>query len=300
VALGAGPLLTTVVGRARLSLDLKLPDKPVRRRVRGVEMLLPRRHALPYLTRPGSPYVQNLVDLAGLISDQEGKLCFLDIGANVGDSAAFVLDRTPATVVCVEPDPVWLEYLRTNLGSRPDVAIEESIVVGPELDADGSFAIVHADVGTSHVRESSDGDGQSAITTDELLRRHPQLGGVRLVKTDTDGFDVMLVPALMNTFAASRPVIFFEFDPRPTLLAMPDLDPKALWKTLDDAGYSSAVVWDNGGRLIGPAPTSELRERSAVLDLTQQERGYGFWDVAVAHRDDPVGLSVLEQLGRGV
>lgn len=286
-----------VVSRLRLAVNLRLPDKAVRRTIRGVEMALPRRHGLPHFARPGSPYAENLVDLARLIAAKEGTVCVLDVGANVGDSALFVLDQAPAFVVCVEPDPQWQGYLETNVGALDNVVVEPSVLVAPDA-ADISLAIVHQDVGTSQVQQTSDGTGLPTITTDELLARHPQLADVRLVKSDTDGYDVMLVPALARTFLPSKPVLFFEFDPRPTAIATPDLAPNDIWKTLVDLGYESAVVWDNGGTLIGPAATADLEERSAVLDLSEQERGYGFWDVAVAHKDDPVGLHVLADLSR--
>ena len=48
------------------------------------------------------------------------------------------------------------------------------------------------------------GSGKSWVVH-ELLRRHPVLGDLRLLKTDTDGWDVMLVPALARSFAGSRP-----------------------------------------------------------------------------------------------
>lgn len=286
-----------VVSRLRLAVNLRLPDKAVRRTIRGVEMTLPRRHGLPHFARPGSPYAENLVDLARLIAEKEGTVCVLDVGANVGDSALFVLDQAPASVVCVEPDPQWQSYLETNVGALDNVVVEPSVLVAPEA-ADVSLAIVHQDVGTSQVQQSADGTGLPTITTDELLVRFPELADVRLVKSDTDGYDVMLVPALARTFLPSKPVLFFEFDPRPTALATPDLVPNDIWATLVDLGYESAVIWDNGGSLIGPAPTAELEERSAVLELTPEARGYGFWDVAVAHKDDPVGLHVLAQLSR--
>jgi FkbM family methyltransferase len=287
--------LSDVISRLRLAVNLRLPDKPVLRRVRGVEMLLPRGHALPHFTRGDSPYAVNLVELARLIAEAEDRLCLLDIGANVGDSALLVLADTQAEIVCVEPDPQWVDYLQHNVGHLPNVEVEPSVLVGPE-DEGASMELVHESVGTSHVQRSTDGTGLPALTTDALLERYPQLGRVRLIKSDTDGYDVQLVPALARTFLPSKPVIFFEFDPRPTAEATPELDPDAIWGVLTELGYEHAVVWDNGGRLIGPSATAELSARSAVLDLPEKERGYGFWDVAVAHRDDPVGRKVLDRL----
>lgn len=300
---GPAPLATNLsrfIARAQLAIDLALPDKPVRRQVRGIDMLLPRKHVLPHFVRAGSPYAENLVELGVRIREAEGDLCLLDIGANVGDSALLVLDRAPGTAVCVEPDPEWLTYLEANVGDRPNIAVEPSVLLGPDADLDAPLAIVHQAIGTSQVTRAEEGSGLPAITTDELLRRHPQLEKVRLIKTDTDGYDVMLVPHLVTTFAASHPVVFFEYDPRPTRIATPELDPVALWQYLVDAGYEQAVIWDNGGRLIASAPTADLTEMCAVLDQPEKERGYGFWDVAVAHRDDPVGLEVLAAVAAGV
>lgn len=291
------PPARKVIDRARLLINSRLPDRPVQRRVRGVAMTLPRRHGLPYFARPGTLYADNLVDIAVRMGELEGSVNLLDVGANVGDSTLFVLDKVPGTAVCLEPNPRWHPYLENNLAHRPGVAIEPSVLVAPGTDTSLTLGVRSADLGSSIVvREETGTGGLPAIATDELLARYPQLADVRLIKSDTDGYDIMLVSAYLQTFLSSLPVIFFEFDPRPTRLTTPECDPRALWPELVDAGYRTAVVWDNTGNFLFAAPTEELLERSAVLDLSVEERGFGFWDVAVAHDDDPVGQKVLAEI----
>src|SRR4029079_5022356 len=99
-----------------------------------------------------------------------------------------------------------------------NVAIEPSVLVGAE-DAGSEMRIVHHPEGTSQVHPTENGAGVPTLTTGELLANHPQLQNVRLVKSDTDGYDVQLVPLLARTFIGSRPILFFEFDPQPTALA---------------------------------------------------------------------------------
>ncbi|HWJ10267.1 MAG TPA: FkbM family methyltransferase [Nocardioides sp.] len=294
-----------LIGRARLMIEARLPDRPVERRIRGVRMTLPRRHGLPYFARKGTKYGDNLVQLAELLAAHEDSVNLLDVGANVGDSALLVLDRVEGSVVCLEANPRWLPFLETNVADRPEVAIVPAVLVAPGTDTSVPLGVRSADVGSSIVVRDADatagtaeGDSFPAMTTDALLAEHPQLREVRLIKSDTDGYDVMLVNAYLETFAGSRPLIFFEFDPRPTRLVTPEYEPQKLWAQLTDAGYGSAVVWDNLGNILFSAPTEELAERSAVLDLTVKERGYGFWDVAVAHADDPVGNAVLAEISR--
>lgn len=286
--------LRQIVWRLRLMMLARLPDKPVRRSIRGVPMTLPRAHGLPYFTRPGTAYLRNLVELGRSLAASEGSVCVLDIGANVGDTALVVLDQAPGSAVCVEPDPMWHGYLATNVGAMPNVAVEHSVLVGPATEQVMGLAIRRHPVGSSIVERTEAGQGLATITTTALLEKFPQLGDVRLVKSDTDGYDITLVDAVTVTFAASRPVVFFELDPRPTHLVMPEVVIADLWDKLVERGYERAVVWDNGGSLLGDWPVAEMAERSAVLDLSIQERGYGYWDVAVAHKDDPAGLAALD------
>ncbi len=293
------PPLGKVAARARLMLDSRLPVKPVKRKVRGIEMVLPRGHALPYFTHPGSLYFDNLVALATSLAGSEGEVTLLDIGANVGDTALVVLDAAPGRAVCVEPDPHWHGYLQSNVGALDNVAVEHSVLVSPETDQTTGLKIARAELGSSIVERTSLEDGLPTITTTALREKYPELQNVRLIKSDTDGYDVQLVTAVSATFLPSKPVIFFEFDPVPTRIVNPEVTPSELWPTLEARGYERAVLWDNGGGLIGSFATAELVERTAELErTTKEERGYSFWDVAVAHRDDPAGLKALEDAAR--
>jgi FkbM family methyltransferase len=281
----AGKLLA----RTRSEIDRRRPNVPVQRSIRGIPVWMPRHHLLPYFTSGSSPYNLNLVDLAKRLIEREGDLVLLDVGANVGDSALSVVTEVPAHVVCVEADPGWVEYLRRNVGQRPDVTVEPFALMPPDFT--GGFEIQRHELGSSHLSPVPEGTGAAMISVDELRARNPRLEHVRLIKTDTDGYDVSLVPAMARTFAASQPIIFLEFDTVATSLATPDLDPTSVWSELLAQGYEDAVLWSNAGHLMGPDKVENLIGRTA--ELTGAMSSLYFWDVAVAHRDDPVGLEVL-------
>jgi FkbM family methyltransferase len=276
----------------RIALDRVRPDRPVHRTVRGTDMLLPRRHVLPYMATPTNAYAQNLIDLAALLHEQDDDLVVLDVGANVGDSALLILGEVDCRIVCVEGDPEWLTYLRHNVGTLASVEVEAALL----SDESRYVTLVHGDVGTSRLEPAGEETGIRTLGVGDLLDRHPALSRVRLVKSDTDGWDVKLAPAYARAFAASRPVIFIEYDPRPTVLATPELAPSGVFDELADLGYEHAVVWTNGGHVLGSAPTRELTGRSAVLETGRDTIGYQFWDVAVAHVDDAAGQAVLRDV----
>lgn len=281
-----------LVNRAKVAINATLPDKPVTRRIRDVDMVMPRRHILHYLATPSSAYGLNLIDLAEEIARDEGEITLLDIGGNIGDSALTVLAKVPGRAVCVEPDPEWLVYLHRNTDHRDDIEVVESALLPPGMQT--GFSIVHADAGSSRLVADATSSGPRTISTDDLRDQHPQLQGVRLIKSDTDGYDVLLVPALAQSFAASRPVIFLEYELVSTGMATPDLAPESVWDRLLELGYEDAVVWDNGGYLIGTTKVETLIPRTAELRAQVEAGSKNFWDVAVAHRDDTVGKRVLE------
>jgi hypothetical protein len=76
--------LQGLAARVRIEVDRRRPNKQVRRTIRGVEMVLPRRHLLPHVTTGKSPYAVNLVELTAKLHEAEGSVTVLDVGANVG------------------------------------------------------------------------------------------------------------------------------------------------------------------------------------------------------------------------
>lgn len=288
----AESLTERAIRRVGWAVRDRFPLRPVKRTVQGVDMVLPWSHRLPDYARTEPLYGQNLPRLAAGIAEHDGRpVVVLDIGANVGDSALQILDAAPGKVLCVEGDKVFLDFLHTNVDGLPDVAIEPSLLL-PHSD-DVSRSPVRAG-GTTRFEPGTSPNTLPTVTTAELRERHPDFDQVRLVKSDTDGYDVSLVPAVARTWAATRPVLFFEYDHELTRLA--GHDPYVVWQELADLGYRHVRVWDNGSRPIGTYPIDEMAERAAALDEPLEQRTFHFWDVAVVHADDEAGLRALRDV----
>ena len=267
----------------------RFPMRPVKRTVQGVDMVLPWSHRLPDYARTEPEYGQNLPRLAAAMAEREGgPVITIDIGANVGDSALQMRAAAPVKVLCVEGDQVFLDFLHLNVDDLDDVAVEPSLLL-PHAD-DVSLAPVRAG-GTTRFEPGQSENTLPTVTIAELRSRHPDFDRVRLVKSDTDGYDVSLVPAVARTWADTKPVLFFEYHHDLTRLA--GFDPLVVWSELAGLGYETVRVWDNGSRPIGTYPIGEMVERSAVLDEPLEERSYHFWDVAAVHADDAAGLDAV-------
>jgi FkbM family methyltransferase len=272
----------------------RFADRHVQRNVQGVSMVLPWSHRLPDYAAANPAYGQNLVELARLLATPEAPLTVLDIGANVGDSALQILHATDARVMCVEGDRAYLDFLRLNVGDDPRVTIVEGLLAVGEDETSGTA--VRSGGTTRFVHGDGGGDAMPTVTTTALRDAHPAFDDLRLVKSDTDGYDTSLVPAVAAAWKEARPVLFFEYDPELTRIA--GHEPAQVWTDLAALGYRDVAVWDNGAQPLGRATTSEIQSRTAPLDAPgrawSQARTY--WDVAVVHEHDAAGITAIDAL----
>jgi FkbM family methyltransferase len=219
----------------------------------------------------------------------------VDIGANIGDSAALICGGRPVDVLCIEGMPAFLPILRTNAAIiGPHVRIHAGFVGG-----DGErieLAHVSQRQGTGSVarayREgSANGDGvATARSLNSILAEHSGLGPLKLLKSDTDGSDFKILRESMDVIRREQPVLFFEYDTRRS----PDGSHISLdcIDRLIESGYQHFLVYDNFGRLL----RSDSR-RSCFEDLNRYLEGkktaIEYFDICALHRED---MSLVEEL----
>lgn len=284
-------LITNVRKHVEWAVRDRFPHRKVVRDVQGVRMVLPWPHRLPDYAN-GTDYGQNLVSLARLLGEKDSPVHVLDVGANVGDSTLQILDAAAdARVLCIEADPYYLEYLYLNVGELPAVEVVEALLT-PDDQTAATTAVRTG--GTTRFTEGSAGDAMVSITPAALRDQHPDFARLRLVKSDTDGYDVVLVPAIAEAWSDAHPVLFFEYDPELTRVA--GNDPLAVWPRLAGLGYRDVAVWGNGGRALGRTTVDEISSRIGSLEEKIGLRSQAYWDVAVVHRDDTAGIAALEAL----
>jgi FkbM family methyltransferase len=295
----------TRADRARVLLRTSLPwrrafgDRTVRRVVQGVPLYLPWSHLLPDYARARPTYGQNLVELAAGLArrdtdpDPDG-LVMLDIGANIGDSAVQVLHRVRGRVLCVEADPYWCAYLHRNVDGDERIEVEE-VLLTADADEQHEVRAVRAGGTTRYVAEHAAPGAPPTLPVRALRAAHPRFERLRLIKSDTDGFDTRLVVAAARVWRDSAPVLFFEFDPLLTREVAGE-EPNAVWAALAELGYEHVAVWDNTGDPLGRLPLAEAREAARSLEPRPVGLGYHFWDVAVCRGDDAAALATLEDL----
>lgn len=232
----------TLSGRARLKALIALRRTLVRVwdpllgwPVGAAELLLPLSHELPFYRHDHPLYDRAIGAIAATAGGP-----VVDVGANVGDTAAEIRSQSDVPILCVEGDDRFFTILKRNAQQLEPVELEHAFVEAPargRVERGGGTARIVA--GERELR---------AKPLARILEEHPTFAEPALVKLDTDGMDVPIVLANLELFARARPVLFFEYDPH--LGATPDVFDRLL-----EIGYARMHVYENTG------------ERAETVDL---------------------------------
>jgi FkbM family methyltransferase len=258
-------------------------DPLVRYRVGAVELKLPLSHALPLQRKHAPQYGGNLGRLAGVVSAKYTGSVILDIGANVGDSAAIIrghgVDRP---ILCIEGDDRFFAILAEN--ARRLSAVETvKAMVGAET-ATVAARLERAKGNSRVVLGEANGVAVNLKSLADILVMAPGFRDFKLIKLDTEGLDVPIVLGNRSLIERASPVMFLEYSP--SLFAEGRASHGELAGQLADMGYRHALVWDNSGDfLIG----FDLEQRSILEDLTDfysGRHGYRYADLALFAASD--------------
>jgi FkbM family methyltransferase len=223
-------------------LLIRLGDPVVRFRVGDAELALPLSHELPFYRHDHPLYGEAVGRIAAALGGP-----VVDVGANVGDTAAIVRAHSDVPVLCVEGDEVFFGLLERNVAQLGDVELERAFVRGSEPQ--GSTGRIERGRGTARLV----GRAGATKPLPEILERHPRFAAPALIKLDTDGMDVPILAANLDLLGRVRPVVFFEYDPH--LGATPEV-----FVALSHKGYDRAFVYEN---------TGEYREAIALADTAR-------------------------------
>ncbi len=208
-------------------------------------LVLPPDHALEQYQARWKRYDRALGDIAQLIWRKTPDFRAIDIGANVGDSAALICAHHDVRTLCIEGTEAFLPYLRENARRiGPNVMIEAAFVGDP---AAPGYAVQTSQLGTAKLVA----DASTSVVVkplDALLAGSPDFSRPRLLKIDTDGFDFQIIMASSALLADLKPVVFYEYAPfeQPNGVA----DGIRSFQSLIEAGYRYFIVYDNFGNYL--------------------------------------------------
>jgi glycogen(starch) synthase len=227
--------------------DAKLATK--RYRIGRYSILLPIDHRLDQYQATWYRYDTALGYISQAVFDKYPQSSAIDIGANVGDSAALIRSGRAVPVLCVEGSPEFVECLRSNALQIGGIEIDECFVgddgetinFDQTLNQGGTASIVNA-------LTSNKGEKVAMRSLKTIIQNHSRFKDAKLLKIDTDGFDFSIIKASADIISASRPVLYFEYD----LAFKSNAETEAIEaiKTLLKVGYEHFLIYDNFGNYL--------------------------------------------------
>lgn len=170
-------------------------------RIGAYDLRLPPEHNLPAILQKHPQYDRLYWDIIGALLAENAltDTCqLIDIGANIGDSAAHFRRHATGPVWAIEAHPGYFTYLQANTAKMGDVTCTQALVAPPALAAKVSLDIHD---GTGATRLDSTGPFQGQTLSPAKL-----MAGARspcMIKSDTDGFDGRIISALIPKMQAT-------------------------------------------------------------------------------------------------
>lgn len=257
-----------------------LRDPIVTYPVYGSPLCLPISHALPRILLRHPQYGQNLLHVAVAVAHKYASMTMVDIGANVGDTAALIRQRCDAPMLCIDGNARFFNLLARNATQWVNVFTERAFVahergtISAHIDShDGTAGFVQSDTVETNVYALAD-----------ILDRHPIFSNPTLLKIDTDGFDTLILSGSVSILAKSRPVIYFEYDPR--LFIKHDPNGHEIFMTLHSLGYTSCVFFANTGEFHACADLVDTKHLNSICETLDRMTHSSYFDVCVFHEND--------------
>ena len=215
--------------------------KPKRKIVHGVEMLFPPRHPLPS-TVASFPRFDTLLPefLHFLMDGRQKKLLVVDVGANIGDTAALASAKIGVDamrIICLEADEQYLPFLRANTENL-DAEIICAIIGSSSREEPA--AVQRTSAGSGVIIAST--QAAKVLALDDVL--HGQTPD--LIKIDTDGYDLEVLRGARRCLQNTGPHLFIELSPYHLRMYGKE-EPAAVFSFLRDMGYSATIIYDNTG-----------------------------------------------------
>ena len=178
----------------------------------------------------------------------------VDLGANVGDTAAAIIKHTNADLLCIEPTHAYYALLKKNIllldpqGSRIQTlqAFISEEKQGYQADVSGG--------GTAVQKASMNPEAPTLFLPEAIEQCGISLESVCLIKTSTSGNDARAVLSLGDALDDMAPIFYIETDMTmtgDTAVLSRQLD--AYWRMdtyLEQKGYTCCFIFDNYGNFL--------------------------------------------------
>jgi FkbM family methyltransferase len=230
------------IGGIRQTRLLLGSDDHILYRVGTHNISLPAGHELPKYQEAHRLYDRFPLILGEVLPTTD---LIVDVGANVGDTAAAFCNTAGRRIVCVEGSRRFFGLLEENARMLRrhghEITCVNAIIGLPGISGE-------IREGTSSGELVLTKDGRQTQSLDDVISPLLQSDSrIILIKTDTDGMDGSILRSGERTLRQHEPLLFWENE----IKTPNDVSAYSVaFEMLDDIGYNRFSIFDNFGNLI--------------------------------------------------
>lgn len=224
----------------------------------------PLSHPLKYILKKLPQFGFNVTRLVQYTHQHYPDTRAIDIGANIGDTAAFINNYKNLPVLCIDGDPQYFKLLEQNTTQYSQVHRCLSLI--GENNEQSTKTLVR-DKGTASLEETE--NPVSFRSLENILEEFSAFQTSRFLKIDTDGYDTIILKGAKNFLATQQPVIFFEYDPY--FILKQRENPFQIFEHLKECGYEYLLIYHNIGDYLVSIELST--DNTKIIDLVNYYAG---------------------------
>ena len=256
-------------------------DKLVKIKIGKFNLIANQNHTIEFNIKNFPFYNLNLPRLIEHLNNNNKKGKIVDIGANIGDTAAFIRNIVNLPIICIEGNDYYYDLLKKNTAQFKDIHYFKKYL---SEKSESIMANISFSIGTSSLEN---GNAETElISLDDLASQNLELfRDVSLIKIDTDGFDTKILKGAIDFIKKTKPVLFFEYDRE--FLDKQNESGIDVIESLFSIGYKKILFYDNYGRFILSLSSENI---TSIRQLHNYIKGYKapfeFYDICLFHESD--------------
>ncbi|HVT85796.1 MAG TPA: FkbM family methyltransferase [Chitinophagaceae bacterium] len=222
--------------------------------------------------------------LASAICYKYSDMAAIDIGANVGDTIAVLKSFVEIPIVGIEGDEISFKFLKKNIQQFLDVSIVKAFLGDKPETISANFSSVGWNTTISPSEKGA--DQVSIRTLDDVISSEIKKDlYYKLLKSDVEGFDTIVLRGATKIINRFKPVLFFEYNR--TIMKRNGEEGLSTIFSFRDFGYDKIVFFDHVGTLL---LSTSLANKEVITHLheyiSSDKNLLGYFDIAIFHESD--------------
>jgi len=236
-------------------------------------------------------YSTNISRIAVNVQKKYENLTLIDIGANVGDTIAILRNKTSFPILAIEGEDSFFSILSYNCQQFSDIHLVKAYLSDSDQEVKTNLSF-HG--GTSSVSNSSDNDYVVSFKSlKNILEENPKFYNSKILKVDTDGYDLKIIQGAKDWLIDVQPILFFEYDP--FWFSKQFGNGLEFFDYLSQINYRTIIIYNNFGDYMFSADLGNRSFLEEIDQYSQGKEGKFYYDIcAFSEQDEDLFCQIRE------